>query len=276
MINVNVVNDPPKITCSVVIAREDTPRPIRAGRLRDRPEPRPDHDRALRRDGRHGRAHAGIWYFVPSIRASPRAPSSCMPSDGDKSADRDGARDGRIDDRQGHTDRARRRQAPRDRRERHWPSLGRHAVDPAGNNVTRSAGTSAITRRRCSGPMVAHRFRKPGTLHRRGVGQQRRPGRSRSSCAAARSSSWAAPSITDGVMELTVRTRAAGKLFLRADSRSQTSGVPAGLDVADAAHPGHDGPARTADAPPHAEQEIAPLRVFSVRRLVLVSPRSAG
>ena len=34
MINVNVVNDPPEITCSVLIAREDTPLPIQVSRLR--------------------------------------------------------------------------------------------------------------------------------------------------------------------------------------------------------------------------------------------------
>ena len=86
-----------------------------------------------------------------------------------------------------------------------------------------------------------------------------------------------APEVVDGVLQVTVRTRAAGKLLLSADSRSQTISVPAGLTRADAAHPGHDRPARPADAAPDAEQEDDQLlRVLTIRRLVLVSPLSAG
>ena len=76
---------------------------------------------------------------------------------------------------------------------------------------------------------------------------------------------------------MTVRclTRVAGKLSLRVDSRSRTIDVPADLDAADAAHPGHDRPARA----PHAALTPARRRQLpglTLRRLVLVSPLSAG
>ena len=80
-------------------------------------------------------------------------------------------------------------------------------------------------------------------------------------------------------MQLRVRTRVAGKLQFRVDSRSQTLAVPAGLDRADAAHAGHERPARAALAAPDAGQdegEGAPLLALRLRRLVLVSPPSAG
>ena len=67
-INVNVVNDPPKITCSSLIARQGQAPPDPGLRLRQGSQRRSRHDRPRRRQGRHRRA--GRWRLA--VRAHDR------------------------------------------------------------------------------------------------------------------------------------------------------------------------------------------------------------
>ena len=86
------------------------------------------------------------------------------------------------------------------------------------------------------------------------------------------------PGVTGGVMSVRVRTRLAGSLSLRADSRSQTVAVAAGSHVRTLRIQVTTGPLvrLTLRLTPKKTRKSALLPVLSLRRLVLVSPRSAG
>ena len=69
------------------------------------------------------------------------------------------------------------------------------------------------------------------------------------------------PRTADGVMTLRVRTRVAGALSVRVDSRSQTVEGPGRIEAAARSRPGHDRAARAAHAAPQAEAGPTTLRV---------------
>ena len=276
MINVNVVNDAPKITCSVVIAREDTPRPIEPDDCVTDPNHDPVTIELSAATGGTVERTAGTWYFVPKHKSIATGSFVLHASDGDKSVDATvlvtiASTIGKVT--LTVPDAGKRREIVSGAALR----LVGHAVDADGSKVL-VFWDFGDHRPAARGSFVAHRFRKPGTYtvtasatgNRRSEEAQgrRAPSRGRARRRAAHRRRRD---------QLTVRTRAAGKLLLRADSRSQTFSVPAGLTRADAAHPGHDGPARPPDIAAHPPSKKAlPVRVFSVRRLVLVSPLSAG
>ena len=83
------------------------------------------------------------------------------------------------------------------------------------------------------------------------------------------------PRIADGVMTLKVRTRVAGRLSLRVDSRSRYAGRAGQREGADAAHPGHHGLLARLTLRLRPAKATA-LPGLSVRKLVLVSPLAAG
>jgi PKD domain len=274
MINVNVVNDPPKITCSVVIAREDTPRPIAP----DDCVTDPNHDPiTIELSGATGgtvERTAGIWYFVPKHQSIATGSFILHASDGDKSADATvlvtvASTIGKVI--LTVPDAGKRREIVAGAALR----LVGHAVDSAGNKVLVGWDFGDHTPK-VRGPLVAHRFRKPGTYTVVASASNADPKKIKVVVRRRAVELVGAPSITDGVMELTVRTRAAGKLFLRADSRSQTSGVPAGLTQQTLHIQVTTGPLVRLILRLTPSKKSLPLRVFSVRRLVLVSPLSAG
>ena len=126
------------------------------------------------------------------------------------------------------------------------------------------------------GVAVAHRFRRAGAFKVKVTGQQHDGGGARWSCAGARSSSWGCRATTGGVMTLRVRTRAAGKLSLRVDSRSQTVAVPAGSKLRTLHMQVTTGPLVRLTLRLKPRKSAATLLAFSVRRLVLVPPLAAG
>ena len=85
----------------------------------------------------------------------------------------------------------------------------------------------------------------------------------------------APPRIEDGVLQVRVRTRVAGKLLFRVDSRSHTIAVPAGSSERTLRIQVTSGPlARLIlRLTPNKPTTLPMLRV---RQIVLVSPLSAG
>ncbi len=76
-------------------------------------------------------------------------------------------------------------------------------------------------------------------------------------------------------MQLRVRTRVAGKLRFRVDSRSQTISVPAGLHARTLRMQVTSGPLVRLSLRLTPSKKTL-LRALQLRRLVLVSPTSAG
>jgi hypothetical protein len=84
------------------------------------------------------------------------------------------------------------------------------------------------------------------------------------------------PQTAGGVMTLRVRTRAAGLLSLRVDSRSQTVAVPAGSRLRTLHMQVTTGPLVRLTLRLKPKKSAASLLAFSLRRLVLVPPLAAG
>ena len=280
LINVNVVNDPPRSYATSLVAREDTPLDDPGRGLRERSERRPADRRPHRRDGRHRRARRR----APG--ASSRAPTARAPgsfvlhaSTTATSTPAAAVRRSRSRSRSARSrSRSRTRASPHDR-PRHGAALRGHGRGRA------RAGTLAdhleLRRRharRRSGSNVAHRFRRRRHVHREGVGAGRdarsiKVGRARagpSSCSAPRASSTASCRCACG-------RASAGKLSMRRgqplahDRRARRARTAQTLE-----HPGDDRAAR----PPHAAAATRTRRrslpALTLRRLVLVSPLSAG
>jgi hypothetical protein len=85
-----------------------------------------------------------------------------------------------------------------------------------------------------------------------------------------------APRTAGGVMTVRVRTRVAGALSLRVDSRSQTVAVPAGSTLRTLHIQVTTGPLVRLALRLKPKRSSATLLAFSVRRLVLVPPFLAG
>jgi hypothetical protein len=85
-----------------------------------------------------------------------------------------------------------------------------------------------------------------------------------------------APKVIAGVLQVTVRTRTAGQLLLKADSRSQTIRVPAGLTRQTLHIQVTTGPLVRLTLRITPDKKTPKLKVITIRRLVMVSPLSAG
>ena len=122
-----------------------------------------------------------------------------------------------------------------------------------------------------SGANVAHRFRNPGTFFVTATASTAPPVRIKVMVRQPAVEVVGAPSVEDGVMPLRVRTRVAGKLPLRVDSRSQTISVPSGLTVQTLRIQVTTGPLvrLTLRLTPRKKTVLQALRM---RQLVLVSP----
>ena len=125
------------------------------------------------------------------------------------------------------------------------------------------------------GTRVAHRFRKPGTFTVKAKAESET---AQMKVVVRRHAVEivGTPDVGDGVIQVTVRTRAAGKLVLRADSRSRAVRVPAGLTEQTLAIQVTTGPLVRLTLRLTPSKKSPLLRVFSLRRLVLVSPLSTA
>ena len=87
MINVNVVNDPPKITCSVLIARKDTALPVNVSDCVT--DPNNDPVTISLSDPVDGTVErpAGTWLFAPTLHSTATGSFILHASDGDKTAE---------------------------------------------------------------------------------------------------------------------------------------------------------------------------------------------
>jgi PKD domain/Bacterial Ig domain len=225
IINVKVINDPPAIVCSSVIAREDTPLAIQVSDcVRD-----PNKDPVtMTLDGATGGSVeqvAGTWFFIPRFHSTATGSFVLHASDGDLTTQATvivtvAGTIGKVN--------------------LVVPQAGKkqviatgaairfvgHAADAQGNTipVRWDFGDHTLP---VSGAAVAHRFRKAGSFTvKASAGSEVR----QIPVVVLRRAVElvGTPSIVSGVMQLSVRTRLAGQLLLRADTRSRTIGVPAG------------------------------------------------
>jgi PKD domain/Bacterial Ig domain len=272
-INVNVVNDPPEIVCQSLIAREDTPLPIQVSDCVSDPNKDPV---TMELDGAtNGSVErvAGTWLFVPKLHSTATGSFALHASDGSLSTDATvivtvAGTIGKVT--LDVLDAGKKRTVASGGALRF---VG-HAVDAQGRTVPVSwnfgDGTPPM-----SGSDVAHRFRKPGSFNVKASASNSDAKQIRVVVLRRAVELVGAPHIVDGVMELTVRTRVAGSLLVRADSRSQTITIPAGLTQQVLRIQVTTGPLvrltlRLTPSKPTT------LRLLTVRRLVLVSPLSDG
>ena len=148
------------------------------------------------------------------------------------------------------------------------------AVDQAGKprTITWNFGDKTPP---ASGANVAHRFRKPGSFFVTATASTAPPVRIKVMVRQPAVELVGAPSVEDGVMQLRVRTRVAGKLQLRVDSRSQTLSVPSGLTVQTLRMQVTSGPLVRLSLRLTPSKKTL-LKALRMRRLVLVSPPQPG
>jgi hypothetical protein len=272
LISVNVVNDPPEINCTALVAREDTPYDVPIADCVSDPNGDPLSITLDNAKGGTVERVAGTWRFIPKPQST--APGSFVLH----------ASDGEFEPAQLITVTI-------------VANVGtvRLEVEGAGKRRTiargmalRFAGT-AITAQGIPllltwtfddgtpdvrGSKVAHRFRREGSYT---VKAQVR-GKSASIKVVVRRRAVeliGVPRVFDGVMTLRVRTRVAGKLSLRVDSRSRTVAVPSDSKQHTLSIQVTTGPlARLTLRLRPTKATVLPG--LSLRRLVLVSPLSAG
>ena len=224
IINVNVVNDPPKITCTGLVTHVDT----RVAVLPEDCVSDPNHDPVTiaLRDAKNGTVErvAGVWYFVPKP-GSTATGSFVLDATDDLSppvsatvlvtvASLTGAVTLKVD----HSGRTRVIASGMALR-----ISGSAVVAPRGDpqTITWDFGdhTSPV-----QGTKVAHRYRNPGQFVIKAQAGDKLVRKTVTVKVIVRRRAVevvGTPRVADGVLELTVRTRAAGTLLLKADSRSR-------------------------------------------------------
>jgi hypothetical protein len=270
-ITVKVVNDPPEIICPQLVATEDTPLDIPVSACVRDPN---DDPLTVDLDGATGgtvERVGGRWRFVPAPHSIATGSFVLHVSDGQLSAQ---ARViviiakpvGKVTISVPNTGtRTIARGLPL--------RFEGHAVDAQGSSllITWNFGDGTPPAR---GSAVAHRFRREGSF----IVKASASGTSVPIKVLVRRPAVelrGAPRVVDGVLELRVLTRAAGMLFVRADSRSQTIRVPAGSSQRALRIQVTTGPlVRLSLRLSPSSKTMLPA--LSLRRLVLVSPLSAG
>jgi hypothetical protein len=152
--------------------------------------------------------------------------------------------------------------------------MGGSAVDPQGNSVN-IQWTFSDTKESVTGTKIAHRFRKPGTFSVTAKAGGK-TAKMRVMVLRRAVEVVGAPKVIAGVLQVTVRTRTAGQLLLKADSRSQTIRVPAGLTRQTLHIQVTTGPLVRLTLRITPDKKTPKLKVITIRRLVMVSPLSAG
>ena len=229
-INVKVVNDPPKITCSSVPAIKNTPLAISVSDCVSDP----NHDPVtMDLDGAAGGSVervAGVWYFVPTTNNTAGGSFMLHASDGDNSIRQPQQRvlvtiatlQGKFTLDMPDSGKTRTIASGASLR------LAASAVDPSGKpaEIIWNFGDKTPT---AHGTKVAHRFRDRGKYTVTAMVNDQTKKAMKVVVLRRAVEVVGAPKVIDGVLQVTVRTRAAGQLLLKADSRSQTIKVPAGL-----------------------------------------------
>jgi hypothetical protein len=279
IINVKVVNDPPKITCTGLVTKVDT----RVAVLPENCVSDPNHDPVTigLRDAKNGTVErvAGVWYFVPKPGST--ATGSFMLDATDNLSDPVSAMvlvtvaslTGSVTLNVDHAGRTRVIASGMALR-----IGGTAVVAPKGESqpITWDFGDHTIP---VQGPRVAHRYRKPGQYvikAQAGVKPVTKTVTVKVIVRRRAVEVVGTPRVADGVLQVTVRTRTAGTLLLRADSRSQTIRVPATPVVQALRIQVTTGPLVRLTLRLTPSKKAPKLLLFSARRLVMVSPRSAG
>ncbi len=273
LVNVNVVNDPPVILCTTLVARQDTPYEIPISDCVSDPNGDPLTIVLEKATGGTVERVSGAWRFVP-LPGSTTTGSFVL-----RATDTEGAKVERVITmtivanvgtvKLDVTDAKKRRTIARGMSLRFRGT----AINAQGKSllVTWKFGDGT---RDARGPRVAHRFRREGTFTVRAQAS----GESVSIKVVVRRRAVeliGAPRVADGVMTLKVRTRAAGKLSLRVDSRSRTIAVPAASKEQTLRIQVTTGPLARLTLRLRPTKATA-LPGLSLRKLVLVSPLSAG
>jgi PKD domain len=273
MINVNVVNNPPKINCTLLFAKEDTPLliPIDSCVTDANNDPL-----TITLDSAKGgtvELIAGTWYFVPAAQSTATGSFMLHASDGIASVDglvvvTVSPPIGEVKLDVQHAGKRLTLASGLALR------LSGHAINAQGHDVTVvwNFGDGTPTAR---GPAVAHRFRRSGTFKVKASASTATPAVIHVVVRPRAVELVGAPQMSEGVMTVHVRTRAAGELSLRVDSRSRTVAVPAGSSLRTLRIQVTTGPLvrLTLRLRPAAKTT---LLAFSARRVVLVPPLSAG
>jgi len=274
MVTVNVVNDPPKVTCSTIFADKDTPRLIQVEECASDP----NHDRVTisLADATGGSVERvdGIWRFVPAPGNVTKGSFVLTASDGELSS------------------------PPTRVQVTILSPIGQVHFEMAGAGRTRTIATGTALRMAASavdatgrdvgitwnfgdhtkivhGTNVSHIFRKQGTFAVKATARDRV--KTMKVVVRRRAVELVGvPRIVDGVMQLNVRTREAGTLLLRADSRSHTIRVPAGLTEQALRIQVTTGPLVRLALRLTPAKKAPGLPMRSIRRLVMVPPLSGG
>ena len=272
-INVNVVNDPPEITCPALVARENTPLDIPVASCVKDLNQDPVTVTLDTATGGTIEHIEGTWRFIPTPHSIATGSFVLHASDGDLTAGRD--RHESIAPPVGKvtltvTGGVKRRTVASGLAVR----FGGQAIDAAGHKTTVTWNFGDGTRE-VQGVAVAHRFRRAGAfkvkvtasnatvtvpvlVRRRAI------------------ELVGAPRVAGGVMTVRVLTRVAGALSLRVDSRSQTFAVAAGPKLRTLHMQVTTGPLVRLTLRLRRARSATKLPALSVRRLVLVPPLSAG
>jgi|KBSMisStaDraftv2_1062788.scaffolds.fasta_scaffold05049_6 hypothetical protein len=273
-INVNVVNDPPKVICTLLVVKKDQPRLIPVSEcVGDQ-----NHDPVtMDLDGAVGGSVervAGVWRFVPTTNSVAPGWVVIHPSDGTVTMPGvrvpitiitpPGSYTLKVPD-DGKTYRIASGASVR---------MAGSAVDPQGNSVN-IGWTFSDTKESVTGTKIAHRFRKPGTFSVTATAGDK-TAKMRVMVLRRAVEVVGAPKVIAGVLQVTVRTRTAGQLLLKADSRSQTIRVPAGLTRQTLHIQVTTGPLVRLTLRITPDKKTPKLKVITIRRLVMVSPLSAG
>ena len=272
-INVNVVNDVPKITCALLFAKEDTPLAIPV----DSCVTDANHDPlTITLDSATGgdvEQVSGNWFFVPKTHST--TTGSFMLHAFDGIATVDGLVTVTVSPPIGAVtlvvqDAGKKRTLPSGFAMR----FAGHAIDAQGHPVavTWSFGDKTPT---VTGSAVAHRFLNSGAFTVKASASTATPVAIHVLVRKHALELLDVPHIANGVMSLLVRTRVAGNLTLRVDSRSQTIAVPAGMTQRVLRIQVTTGPlVRLSLRLRPAKSTVLPE--LSVQRLVLVPAPSAG
>jgi len=279
VINVNVHNDPPKITCTGLVTHVDT----RVAVLPSDCVTDPNHDPVTielsNPDNGTVERVAGVWYFVPKPKSTDTGSFTLDASDGLASAQPatvlvtvasvTGAVTLNVE-RPGQTRTIATGMALR--------ISGSAVVAPKGEPQTISWNFGDKTPV-VQGPKVSHRYLLPG-LHMltASAGDKlfKKTVAIKVMVLRRAVEVVGTPRVVDGVLQVTVRTRAAGRLLLRADSRSRTVTVPATPVVQALRIQVTTGPLVRMTLRLTPSKKAPRLRVFKVQRLVMVPAALCG
>ena len=273
LINVNVVDDPPEIICPSLVARENTPLEIPvADCVRDHngdPITVDLHDAI----GGTVERSSGTWLFIPTANSTATGSFVLAASDGDLTTEAVvrvtiATAVGRVNF--VVTDAGKRRAIAQGAALR----FAGTAVDTQGQEF-RVAWNFGDGSPGTSGRNVSHRFRRNGAFTVKATAPGASPIEIKVLVRKRAVELVAPPVVVEGVMRIRVRTRVAGRLSVRVDSRSRTITVPAATTETEVSLQVTTGPMVRLSLRLRPGKATK-LPALSLRRVVLIPPRSAG